>query len=84
MNNIFVVFRSRNDTVSFYNKLIKSNVKCKTINTPKDLKQPCGICVNFDDVDYVKARNVFFSGSYPSFQGFYKRINANKDYLKLI
>ena len=45
MNDIIVVFRSRNDALTFNSKLAKYGVYGKVVNTPRALSASCGLSV---------------------------------------
>lgn len=47
MEYVLASFRSRNDTVGFYNFLKRNNVWCEIANTPKEAGVGCGISVKF-------------------------------------
>lgn len=68
---IIVVFRSRQQTLSFTNELKKRNVDVKIINTPHEVKIGCGLSARLEEKDYIKARDIIKNHNYTAFVGFY-------------
>ena len=71
MGKIIAVFRSKKDTVVYFQKMQSVGVKVRNRSIPPFLKMPCGICVEFDKIDYPIATSVLKKGNYSTFVGFY-------------
>lgn len=54
MEYVLASFRSRNDTVGFYNFLKRNGLRCEIANTPKEAGVGCGISVKFR-AEYLRA-----------------------------
>ena len=57
MKQLIVTFKSRNDTMSFYNLLKSKNIFCSIINTPKIIGSPCSLSIktNLDSLPKIRA-----------------------------
>lgn len=69
---ILAVFRSRAQSMDYAQRLNDYGVAAMLINTPKEAKIGCGLCVRFDARDFFRARAIFRTGRYTAFKGFYK------------
>lgn len=65
------VFKSRAETLRFYNKLKSFGVSASTVPTPNKTAGMCGISVSFPSRDVNVAKSVLMSGGFQSFGGFY-------------
>ena len=45
MKHLIITFKSRNDTLSFYNTLKSRNFICSIINTPKVIGSSCSLSI---------------------------------------
>jgi hypothetical protein len=68
---IIVVFRSRQQTLSFTNEIKKRNTDVKVINTPHEVKIGCGLSARIEEKDYNKAKDIIKKHNYTAFVGFY-------------
>lgn len=71
MNKMIAVFRSKSDTIAFYQRLQKGGIKVRNRSIPSYLKMPCGICVEFDTSDFHLIKKLLSYSGYKSFVGFY-------------
>ncbi len=71
MRNIIAVFNNRNGAMQFASSLKRTGVRCKTISTPRELSESCGISVVFLEQDIGRARYVLSALKIGSFKGFY-------------
>ena len=69
---ILAVFRSRSHSLDYAERLQNYGVPATTMNTPKEAKIGCGLCVRFDARYFVRAQAILRTGRYVSFKGFYK------------
>ena len=69
---ILAVFRSRSQSLDYAEKLRSYGVVSETISAPKEAKIGCGLCVRFDERQFVRASAVLRIGKYTSFKGYYK------------
>lgn len=65
------VFKSRAETLRFYNKMKSFGVAASTVPTPVKSAGMCGISVSFPNRDLNIAKSVLMSGSFQSFGGFF-------------
>ena len=49
---LIFAFRSRSQSMRFYNELRCRNVECSLINTPRDVSLGCGLSVKTDETAY--------------------------------
>lgn len=68
---IVVVFRSRQQTLSFTNEMQKRNLGVKVINTPHEVKIGCGLSARIEEKDYNQAKDIIKKHNYTAFVGFY-------------
>lgn len=66
------VFKSRAETLRFYNKMKSFGVAATTVPTPLKSAGMCGISVSFPNRDLSVAKSVLMSGAFRSFAGFYR------------
>ena len=71
MKETVAIFKSKNDTQSFFYALKRYGIKCRIVSTPVTVAHSCGISVLFDKTDLIKAEKVLKSGRFYSFIGFY-------------
>lgn len=65
------VFKSRAETLRFYNKMKSFGVAASTVPTPVKRAGMCGISVSFPNRDANIAKSVLMSGGFQTFNGFY-------------
>lgn len=68
----FAAFRSREQTIKYYEKLRAYRVSCAVINTPREASIGCGISVKYPKNAENTARLVLARSSYSTFIGFYE------------
>lgn len=68
-------FRSRNQSMRFYEALKRSGVYSQLITTPRSIAIGCGLSVKVNDNDFLDARDVFFQNNYETFAGVF--FNSN-------
>ena len=68
---IIAAFRSRMQTMKFFEALKGRSVSCSIINTPREASIGCGISVKFNECDFCAAKAVL-SPSYNTFSGFFR------------
>ena len=69
---ILAVFPSRAQSMDYARRLNEYGVTATTVNTPKEAKIGCGLCVRFDVRYFIRARAILRTGRYTAFNGFYK------------
>lgn len=69
---ILAVFRSRSNSLDYFEKLNNYGVPATTVPAPKEAKIGCGLCVKFDVRYYARAEALLKIGRYSTFKGFYK------------
>ena len=69
---LLAVFRSRDQSLDYVERLRNYGVLATTMPTPKEVKIGCGLCVRLDARDYVRANAILKTGKYASFKGYYK------------
>ena len=69
---ILVVFRSREQSLDYAERLYKYGVEGTMTPAPKEAKIGCGLCVRFEGRYYARANALLRSKKYSSFKGFYK------------
>ena len=77
MKFTLAVFKSRTDTMRFYNIIKKYNGFCSIINTPHTLSRSCGISVKISGANISIAKNIIASNRFDSFVGIYDIIIIN-------
>ncbi len=71
MEYVVVAFRSRAQTIRFYNFLISNNIPCDIINTPKEAGVGCGLSVKTEKNAFGVVKQALRSISLNSFAGFF-------------
>ena len=71
MENIIAVFNNRSHTMQFASYLKRIGVRCKTINTPRDLSVSCGISAVFPYANLKQAKFILDRYNFSSFVRFY-------------
>ena len=69
---IIAVFRSRAQCLDYAQRLKKYGVYAEVVPAPKEAKIGCGLCVKFEERQFVRAKAVLFAARYSAFKGFYK------------
>lgn len=69
---ILAVFRSRAQSMDYARRLNEYGVSATPVNTPKEAKIGCGLCVRFDVRHFYRARAILRTTRYTAFKGFYK------------
>ena len=68
---VLIVLRSRTQAFNLNNKLLKSNIPCEIITTPKEIFIGCGFSVKIDEKYFVQAKNICNNLYIQSLAGFY-------------
>lgn len=71
MEYILAVFRSRTQTLSFDKILRSYGVKCRIVNTPKQVIVACGLSIKLSVKDFEDAFNIFCRRNFDNFAGFF-------------
>ncbi len=71
METVIAVFNNRNHTIQFASYLKRIGIKCKTINTPRELSVACGISVIFPFINLKQAKLILDRFKFSSFNKFY-------------
>lgn len=69
---ILAVFRSREHSLHYAERLNVYGVPANTQPAPKEAKIGCGLCVRFDGRYFARAQALLKQGRYSSFKGFYR------------
>lgn len=77
MRNIIAVFGNRNHTMQFASYLKRLGIRCKTINTPRELTVSCGISIVFLERDLQRVRGVIYQLKLSSYLGMYLVLSDN-------
>lgn len=72
MHYILAVFKSRNETLYFFNMFKSKRLPAQIINTPKEAGQACGISVRFNESNLSIAQSFLQTKPFRSFYGFFK------------
>lgn len=65
-------FRSRTQSMKFYDSLRAEKISCNIINTPRQVTGVCGLSVSIGDSNLAAAKKVFASSAYDTFFGIYE------------
>lgn len=65
-------FRSRTQSMKFYDMLREENIPSKIINTPREVSVGCGLSVMVNDSSLTEARRVFGYTLYDTFLGLFQ------------
>jgi len=71
MGNILAVFGNRSHSMQFASALKRVGVRCKVVNTPREISVSCGISVIFDRVALPQAKQIVEYYKFSSFNKFY-------------
>lgn len=77
MRNIIAVFGNRNHTMQFASYLKRLGIRCKTINTPRELTVSCGISIVFLERDLQRVRGLIYQLKLSSYLGMYLILSDN-------
>ncbi len=77
MRNIIAVFGNRNHTMQFASYLKRLGIRCKTINTPRELTVSCGISIVFLERDLQRVRGLIYQLKLSSYVGMYLILSDN-------
>lgn len=77
MRNIIAVFGNRNHTMQFASYLKRLGIRCKTINTPRELTVSCGISIVFLERDLQRVRGLIYQLKLSSYLGMYLVLSDN-------
>ena len=66
------VFLNRNETLKFERELKRHGVNAMVVSTPKGLGSSCSISVKFYLKHIAKAKYLLITGTYVSFNNFFK------------
>ncbi len=72
MEYLIAVFKSRNQTLKFAERLKRMNVRCDVINTPRQASLGCGLSVKFDPCAMPIVRRLINTEYFYSFGGLFK------------
>lgn len=75
MENVIAVFNNRSHTMQFASYLKRIGVRCKTINTPRDLSVSCGISAVFPYTNLKQAKFILDRYKFSSFVRFYVMVS---------
>ena len=71
MRNILAVFNNRNQAMQLSTNLKRMGIRCKTINTPRELSEDCSLSVLFLERDLPQIRYVVSKNVFSAFKGLY-------------
>lgn len=69
MEYVIAVYRSRNVSMQAYNYLLRNNITCALISTPRAANVGCGLSVKFNKSVLSNVRSVLSQGE--TFVGFF-------------
>lgn len=72
MNYTIIVFRSRNETMTFYKIIANYGLFCSVINTPRALSASCGVSVKIDRRLIAQSLNILKTKKFSTFNGIYE------------
>lgn len=81
MHYILAVFKSRNETLYFFNMFKSKRLPAQIINTPKEAGQACGISVRFNESNLSIAQSFLQTKPFYSFYGFFKITKQGFNYI---
>lgn len=76
MEYYLAVFKSRTQTLRFYERLRGLGVPCSVVNTPRRASLGCGLSVKFPAPYLSRVRRMLGSENYYSYGGLF-RVNGN-------
>ena len=79
MNYLIFAFRSRAQSMRYYNELKKKGVSCAMINTPREISVGCGLSVKTDDGSYSVAVDVLNKLALNTFLGAFSVTFSGRD-----
>jgi hypothetical protein len=68
---VLAAFRSRTQTMAFYDRLKRVGCMAVVVNTPKEAHVGCGVSAEFSQNNLNLAKTVVGSGRFSSFVGFF-------------
>lgn len=71
MRWIIIAFRSRAQTIKFYDFLQRNGVYSNIVNTPKEAGVGCGLSVKIREESFVPVKRAVFASGFKSFAGFF-------------
>ncbi len=72
MGYILAAFRSRTQTMRFFERMKRGGCAVSVVNTPKEAHVGCGISVKFPTQCFGFAKRVLYARGYDSFAGFFE------------
>ncbi len=72
MENLIAVFNNRSQTMQFASYLKRIGVKCKTVDTPRELSMACGLSVMFCLKDLSLAQMLLCRNNFTAFVNIYR------------
>lgn len=72
MEYYIVVFKSRTQTMKFYERLKKNRINVSVINTPRQASLGCGLSVKFFPEDISIIKRLLCSENYHSLGGIFR------------
>lgn len=64
-------FRSRTQSMKFYDMLRNENMAAKIINTPRDISAGCGLSVAIDDIIVEDSKKILSYSNFDTFIGLF-------------
>lgn len=85
MEYVIVAFRSRAQTIKFYQTLSVNGMVAEIVNTPKEAGVGCGLSVKISSAQLIYVKNVVKSLNFNSFAGtFLVKIISGKRFVRTI
>lgn len=73
--SILAVFKSRTQTIEFYNALKERGAAAKLVSAPKQAKTGCALACEFPYAFLPSAKKILAAKRYPTFAGFFRAVN---------
>ena len=70
-------FRSRAQTMNFFQAAKQSNIPCSIVNTPREASVGCGISVSYAPEYHYAIQSVFYRGGFSAFIGYFCMTRVN-------
>lgn len=85
MEYVIVAFRSRAQTVKFYQSLASNGVTSEIVNTPKEAGVGCGLSVKISSLQLVYVKQAVKMANLNSFAGFFLvKVISGKRFVRTI
>ena len=69
---VLAAFRSRTQTMAFYDRLKRVGCNATVVNTPKEAHVGCGVSVRFSKTCQPLAERELYLGRFSAFAGFFE------------